>query len=246
MKKAKHIFGHHAVLSLLQHAPQHINIVYLQAKKTDQHINEIINLAKQANVQISYSERDELTNMIGDANHQGVIAAVTRTSYFSESDLWPILDDATTPILLLILDGVQDPHNLGACMRTANAAGAHAVIAPKDRAVGLTPVVCKVASGAAEVTPFIQVSNLARTIAQLKERGVWIYGAVEDAEQNIFKTDLKGNTALVFGAEGTGLRRLTREHCDFTVKIPMVGTVQNLNVSVAAAICLFEVVRQRI
>jgi 23S rRNA (guanosine2251-2'-O)-methyltransferase len=143
------------------------------------------------------------------------------------------------------LDGVQDPHNLGACLRTANAAGVDAVIVPKDRACGLTPVVYKVASGAAEATPFIQVTNLARTLRQIKDLGVWIYGADETAEQTIFQADLKGPCAIVLGAEGEGLRRLTREHCDFLVKIPMSGSVQNLNVSVATGICLFETVRQR-
>jgi 23S rRNA (guanosine2251-2'-O)-methyltransferase len=156
-----------------------------------------------------------------------------------------LLVKLTVPPLLLILDGVQDPQNLGACFRSADAAGVHAIIAPKDKAVGLTPVVSKVACGAMETVPFVQVTNLARTLEMLKELGVWIYGAAGEAEKTIYQTDLKGPAAFVLGSEGDGMRRLTRETCDVLVKIPMFGTVESLNVSVAAGVVLFEAVRQR-
>jgi len=245
MKSIKSIFGYHSVISLLSHTPKHVNCIYLQSKKYDEHSQEILQLAQTHNIPVKYLSRDLLGEMVYHANHQGIVAAVTRTGDYTEEDIKVILNKTDTPPLLLILDGVQDPHNLGACLRTANAAGVHAVIAPKDKACGLTPTVYKVASGAAEVTPFIQVTNLARTMRMLKEFNVWIYGTAEEAKQDIYHVDLKGPVALVLGAEGEGLRRLTREHCDFMIKIPMSGSVPSLNVSVAAGVCLFEAVRQR-
>lgn len=245
MKSTKHIFGYHAVMAVLLQTPKHVTCVYLQNKKQDEHAQEILQLAQTHKVPVEYLSRDRLGEMVYHGNHQGVVAAVTRSGDYTEDDLELILDKITTPPLLLILDGVQDPHNLGACLRTANAAGVHAVIAPKDRACGLTPTVYKVASGAVEATPFIQVTNLARTMRTLKELNVWIYGAAEEGTQSIYQADFKGPVALVFGAEGEGLRRLTRELCDFLVKIPMSGVVPNLNVSVATGVCLFEAVRQR-
>ena len=189
--------------------------------------------------------RQALDRLVQNGNHQGVIAYCKSASTYSEGDLKELLADLKEPAFLLILDGVQDPHNLGACFRSADAAGVHAIIAPKDRSVGLTASVSKVASGAAETVPFVQVTNLARTLEMLKEMGIWIYGAAGEAEQSLFKTDLKGSIALVLGSEGEGLRRLTRDTCDVLVKIPMHGSVSSLNVSAAAAVFLFEAVRQR-
>ena len=180
-----------------------------------------------------------------DARHQGVVARCRAVTVWQEDDLDQLLDGLSVPPLLLVLDGVQDPHNLGACLRSADAAGVHAVIAPRDRAVGLTPVVRKVASGAAETVPFIQVTNLARTLRTLKDKGLWTVGADAEGDGDVFSADLRGPTVLVMGAEGQGMRRLTREHCDLLVRIPMQGTVESLNVSVATGICLFEAVRQR-
>jgi 23S rRNA (guanosine2251-2'-O)-methyltransferase len=245
-KSTKSIFGYHSVISVLAHTPKQVVGIYLQSKKHDEHSQEISQLAQTHNVPVKYVSREYLGEMVYQANHQGVVATVTRISDYTEDDLKVILDNKNIIPFLLILDGIQDPHNLGACLRTASAAGVHAVIAPKDRACGLTPTVYKVASGAVESIPFIQVTNLARTMRMLKESNIWIYGATEEAEQSIYQTDLKGPIALVFGAEGEGLRRLTREHCDFVIKIPMSSAVPNLNVSVATGVCLFEVVRQRI
>lgn len=246
MKTPKLIFGYHSVISMLSHTPKHVVNIYLQSKKHDEHCEEILKFAKTHQIPLKYLARDRLGEMVYHANHQGIVAEVNRAGDYTESDLKVILEKIDTVPLLLILDGIQDPHNLGACLRTANAAGVHAVIAPKDRACGLTPTVYKVASGAVELTPFIQVTNLARTIRMLKEMNIWIYGATEDAKQDIYQIDLKGPAALVFGAEGEGLRHLTRELCDFVIKIPMYGIVSNLNVSVATGVCLFEAIRQRI
>jgi 23S rRNA (guanosine2251-2'-O)-methyltransferase len=245
MKSAKTIFGYHPIMSLLSSTPGHVVCIYLQRKKYDDHSQEVLELAKKNDVFVKYLSRERMDEITRHANHQGVIAEVTRSSEYTEDDLKRILEEAKDPPLLLILDGIQDPHNLGACLRTANAAGVHAVIAPKDKACGLTPTVYKVASGAVEAMPFIQVTNLARTMRMLQELNVWIYGTTEKAEQDIYHVDLKGPVALVLGAEGEGLRRLTLEHCDFAIKIPMTGAVPNLNVSVAAGVCLFEAVRQR-
>lgn len=244
--KYKHIFGFHAVSSLLLHAPEQIQLIYLQNKKYDEHSRTIIKQAKQFNIPIKYLPRDQIGEMVFHANHQGFVAEViTKSNERSENDLESIFTKIKPPYLFLILDGVQDPHNLGACLRTANAAGVTAVIAPKDKAVGLTPAVYKVASGAAEVTPFIQVTNLARSLRLLKDNNVWLYGALAEAKQTIFDMKFSGSTGIILGAEGTGLRRLTRESCDFLMRIPMFGLVSSLNVSVATGICLFETVRQR-
>lgn len=244
-KSIKSIFGYHSVISVLMHTPKHVICIYLQLKKHDEHSQEILKVAQANNIPVEHLSRDRLSEMVYHANHQGVVATVSRASEYTEDDLEIILDKTATPPLLLILDGVQDPHNLGACLRTASAAGVHAVIAPKDRACGLTPTVYKAASGAAEIIPFIQVTNLARTMRTLKDLNIWIYGASEEGAQDIYHVDFKGPVAFVLGAEGEGLRRLTREHCDFIIKIPMMGVVPNLNVSVATGVCLFEAVRQR-
>lgn len=243
MQTSKYIFGQHAVTSFLQSHPEKVIYLHLQTGKTFDGLEKHI---KNKSFKINYMQKEALNLLVGSANHQGIIAEVLEGKQtYSEKDLAQILEAKDSPAFLLILDGVQDPHNLGACLRSANAAGAQAVIAPKDNAVGLTPVVYKVASGAAEVTPFIPVTNLARTLEMIKERGIWLVGLDERADETIFQSDLRIPLALVLGAEGAGLRRLTKDTCDFLVKIPMHGSVPSLNVSVAAGVCLFEVVRQR-
>jgi 23S rRNA (guanosine2251-2'-O)-methyltransferase len=240
------VFGLHAVLALLKKNPERVFQVLIQKERHDQRVLEIINLAQENNITLQECSRTDLENHVGQVSHQGVIAVCHSVESYQESDIDKLLDPLSEPPFLLILDGVQDPHNLGACLRSANAAGVHLVLAPRDRAVGLTPAARKVACGAAEATPFIQVTNLARTIRLLKSRGIWFYGADGESQQSLFATNLKGAVALVLGAEGKGLRQLTRELCDELISIPMSGTVESLNVSVASAVCLFEVVRQRL
>jgi 23S rRNA (guanosine2251-2'-O)-methyltransferase len=244
------IFGLHAVESLLQHQPERImRLCVQQERRNDKKIVALAQIAKQQGLAIEYISRQEIDHLTQAANHQGIVAICAKAHAYAEADLKTLLQQinaANTPAFLLILDGVQDPHNLGACFRSADAAGVHAIIAPKDKSAGITPTVSKVASGAVATIPFIQVTNLVRTLEELKEQGIWIYGAAAEAEQTIYQTDLSGSIALVLGAEGGGLRRLTREHCDGLIKIPMHGSVGSLNVSVATGICLFEVVRQRI
>ena len=240
------IFGVHAVLALLNTQPERVKRLVLLKDRVDQKMQNIIDLADKHHIAIEYAPRHELDRLTNQKNHQGVIAYTELAKTFAESDLESLLDSVSGPLFLLVLDGVQDPHNLGACLRSADAAGVHVVIAPKDKSVGLTPTVAKVASGAAQTVPFVQVTNLARTLRFLKDRNIWIYGAEADADKTLYQTDLKGSIALVLGAEGSGLRRLTREHCDVLVNIPMHGSVSSLNVSVATGVFLFEAVRQRL
>ncbi len=246
MNEKSLLFGIHAVHAVLSTNPKRISRLIVLKERHDAKMQSLLELAKEHQIPVEMTPRHELDRMANHENHQGLIALCKTGSVYSENDLENILDQVSGPILLLVLDGVQDPHNLGACLRSADAAGVHAVIAPKDKSVGMTPTVAKVASGAAESVPFIQVTNLARTLRFLKERNIWIYGADATAEKTLYQTDLTGSVALVLGAEGSGLRRLTREHCDVLVKIPMQGSVSSLNVSVAAGVFLFEVVRQRL
>lgn len=239
------IFGIHAVEAALKKQPERITHLALLHDRQDKKIQAIAELARTHNIRIEFAERQELDRLSNKANHQGAIAFSHVAKKYSESDLDEILENLQEPAFLLILDGVQDPHNLGAILRSADAAGVHAVIAPKDKAVGITGAVSKVACGAAETMPFIQVTNLARTLEQLKERNIWVYGAAGEAETTLYQTKLKGSVAIVLGAEGSGLRRLTRDLCDVLLKIPMHGSVSSLNVSVACGVFLFEVVRQR-
>lgn len=246
----QHTFGLHAVTALLEKQPESINHLYIQKNRHDNKMAALLSVAnKLQHIAIYYVSREELDNLSNTANHQGVIAISTKTHSYSEADLKNIVQNAQNnndgPPLLLILDGVQDPHNLGACFRSADAAGAHALIVPRDKSVGLTPIVAKVACGAVESVPFVQVVNLTRTLKSLKDLGIWIFGADMEAQASLFQTDLSGPIALVLGGEGSGLRRLTREHCDNLIKIPMRGAISSLNVSVATGICLFEVIRQR-
>jgi 23S rRNA (guanosine2251-2'-O)-methyltransferase len=247
MKIAHHvIYGIHAVQAALQRDASNIIEVMIESGRKDARVQVLLDKVAAQHTEVRRVTGKELDALVPDARHQGVVARCRAVTVWQEDDLDPLLDGLSVPPLLLVLDGVQDPHNLGACLRSADAAGVHAVIAPRDRAVGLTPVVRKVASGAAETVPFIQVTNLARTLRMLKDKGLWTVGADAEGDGDVFSADLRGPTVLVMGAEGQGMRRLTREHCDLLVRIPMQGTVESLNVSVATGICLFEAVRQRL
>lgn len=238
------IYGIHAIQAKLKRSPGSVQKIYVLAGKRSVRLESLVGQAKGLQIGISELSRDELDKMVQGGVHQGVVASVraSSSSVVTLDDVY----EKTEKLFLLVLDGVQDPHNLGACLRVADAAGVDAVIAPKDNAVSLTPTVRKVASGAAETVPYIQVTNLARTLQELKDRGIWLYGAAGEAEDTIFDKKLERPLAIVMGAEGKGLRRLTRDHCDFLVKIPMEGSVDSLNVSVATGICCFEVVRQNL
>ncbi len=238
------IYGFHAITSRIRQNPEGVLEIYLQAQRQDPRIRELIKLAEASEVRIIPVEAKRLDGMAGNARHQGVAARVDAARRVQHLD--DVLDTLTEPALLLVLDGVQDPHNLGACLRCADAFGVHAVIAPKDRAVGITATVEKVASGAAETVPYITVTNLSRTLRELQEKGIWVVGAAGDASQDLYSFKHKGALAWVLGAEGEGLRRLTRETCDELVRIPMQGNVESLNVSVSTGICLFEARRQRL
>jgi 23S rRNA (guanosine2251-2'-O)-methyltransferase len=245
MSESTVVFGLHSVRALLQQRPERASLLVLQKGRDDARATELQRLAQAAGVRTEWRDAHELDRLAGNERHQGACLHITVLGPLGEGALDELLDGATAPPLLLVLDGVQDPHNLGACLRTADAAGASAVIVPRDRAAGLTPTVRKVASGAAETMPLIQVVNLARTLRWLKEREIWIVGADDQAPKSLFETPLAGGLALVLGAEGAGLRRLTRESCDLLVAIPMAGAVESLNVSVAAGVLLFEAARQR-
>lgn len=239
------IYGLHTVQMVLQHHPERVRTLLVDASRGDARMQEVLQLAQRAGIAINKVAKDELDKQSGDMNHQGALAHVVPREVEGENALEDLLDALTVPPFLLILDGVTDPHNLGACLRTADAAGAHAVIVPKDRACGLTATVRKVASGAAEVLPFIQVTNLARTLRGLKERGIWCVGLDANTPKSLYQFDLKGPLAIVMGAEGTGLRQLTRDLMDFLALLPMAGAVSSLNVSVSTGIALYEAVRQR-
>ncbi|MDX1250695.1 MAG: 23S rRNA (guanosine(2251)-2'-O)-methyltransferase RlmB [Gammaproteobacteria bacterium] len=239
------MYGLHAVQAALERNPGSITEVWIEKDRKDARVQAVLDAVASHRVEVRKVLRKELDALAPDARHQGVAARMQGKEAGCEEDLEQLLDGLTEPPFLLILDGVQDPHNLGACLRSAAAAGVQALIAPRDRAVGLTPVVRKVASGAAEIVPFIQVTNLARTLRMLKERGIWLVGADADGDGDLFSVDLRGPLAVVMGAEGQGLRRLTKEHCDTLARIPMTGRVESLNVSVATGVFLFEAVRQR-
>ena len=239
------VAGINSVRSALKFGADGVAELWLDRQRRDRRLAELVTLARDSGVTVRQTERHELDRAAGGANHQGVLAWVRTLAARGEHDLDAVLDAIEGPPLLLILDGVTDPHNLGACLRSADGAGAHAVIAPKDKAAGLTPVAVKVASGAAESVPFVQVTNLARTLDALKERGIWLIGTADDAPETLFETDLRGPVGLVLGSEGTGMRRLTRERCDLLARVPMRGRAESLNVSVAAGVCLYEALRQR-
>lgn len=242
--KSELLFGLHAVQSLLKSAPQRVENILVLRTRDDQRIQKILSMVQAQGLPFQLRSRKELDD-ICDGNHQGVIAYAKPGQLYDEDYLYEMLESLNVPPLLLVLDGVTDPHNLGACLRSADAAGVQAVIIPKDNAVGLTEVARKVACGAADTVPLVPVTNLARCLQKLQEKGLWLVGTCGEATQSIFDTALTGPLVIVMGAEGTGMRRLTRENCDYLAFIPMAGSVSSLNVSVAAGICLFEAVRQR-
>jgi 23S rRNA (guanosine2251-2'-O)-methyltransferase len=238
------IFGIHAVQAVLARSPERVLSLYVQNGRADKRLQEVLSLASSASTSVTQRPREELDKMV-EGRHQGVIALVEPAAEFREQDLPDLVAAAGSAALILVLDGVTDPHNLGACLRSADAAGVTAVVAPKDNSVGLGATVFKVACGAADVVPFIQVTNLARSLQQMQQAGIWVVGMAGEAEASLYERDLRGPIAVVMGAEGAGMRRLTRENCDYLAKLPMAGSVSSLNVSVATGVCLFEVVRQR-
>ena len=237
------IFGFHTVLARLRADPKSVLEVFLDDARKDARAKDFAVQVERAGVRLMRVSPSRLEGMAGGGRHQGVVARVQAAT--QKQTLEELLESLQVSPLLLVLDGITDPHNLGACLRVANAAGAHAVIAPKDHAAGINATVSKVASGAAEITPYYMVTNLARTLADLKDRNIWIVGTDERAEKTIFEADLPQSIAWVLGAEGAGMRRLTRDSCDLLARIPMQGQVESLNASVAAGICLFESVRRR-
>ena len=243
MSAPKVLFGFHAVGVRLKTAPRSIVEIYHDPSRRDARMRQFVERAAEAGVRLIEADGVRLAKLAGSHGHQGVAARVEALPQAHSLD--DLLDGIEGPALLLVLDGVTDPHNLGACLRVADGAGAHAVIAPKDHAAGINATVAKVASGAAETVPYFMVTNLARTMNELKERSIWCIGTSDDAPRTIYQTELKGPLALVLGAEGEGMRQLTRKTCDALASIPMRGAVESLNVSVASGICLYEAVRQR-
>ena len=246
MSSPKVLFGFHAVGVRLKTAPQSIIEIYYESSRRDARMRQFIERAKEAGARLIEADSLRIAKLCGSHGHQGVAARVNEVEQVrSLDDLLDQLEADGIAPLLLVLDGVTDPHNLGACLRVADGAGVHAVIAPKDHASGINATVAKVASGAAETVPYFMVTNLARTLKELKERNIWIIGTSGDADKHLYQVDLKGPVALVLGAEGDGMRQLTRKTCDELISIPMQGAVESLNVSVASGVCLYEAVRQR-
>lgn len=239
------IFGLHSVQAALDYSPKKILQAWLDSGRQDKRLSQIIDDLQALGIQPEKVDKKRLDRLADGSNHQGIVVEVEMPGELSESALKTAVENLTGMALFLVLDNVQDPHNLGACLRTADATGVHGVIITKDNATGITPTVCKVASGAAETVPVYQVTNLARTLRWLKDQGIWVMGAAGEATQTAYQTDFKTPMALVLGAEGKGLRRLTREQCDLLVKLPMLGQVESLNLSVATGVLLYEVVRQR-
>jgi len=245
VKQAKEelIYGVHAVESALFNDAGNVIQAWLEPSRQDKRLQKIIELLQQSNIPFEYVDKNTLEKKSKTTRHQGAVIKYKSTGLYTEKELDQFLDK--DDLVVLILDGITDPHNFGACLRTADATGVDCVIIPKDKAVGVTPVVRKVASGAVDTVPIVQVTNLVRSIKKCQDAGVWVYGAAGETDQSIYQTDLKGKTAIVMGAEEKGLRRLTRETCDVLFKIPMQGKVESLNVSVATAVILYEAVRQR-
>ncbi|CAP43048.1 23S rRNA (guanosine(2251)-2'-O)-methyltransferase RlmB [Bordetella petrii] len=243
MASAQVLAGFHAVVARLRHAPESIKDIYVEASRRDKRMLAFLEQAERAGRRVHPVSAERLDGLARGTRHQGVVALAEERLLAVDVD--EVLDTIEGPALLLVLDGVTDPHNLGACLRTADAAGVHAVVAPRDRAVGLNSTVQRVACGAADTVPYITVTNLARTLRGLKERGVWVVGTDDQAAGSLHTVDARQPMAWVMGAEGEGMRRLTRETCDQLVNIPMLGSVESLNVSVASAVCLYESVRQR-
>ena len=243
MSSNKLLFGFHAVTVRLKTAPKSVLEVHVDATRRDARMRQFVARAQEAGARLIDSDDERLRKLCGTDRHQGVVARVEPVALSHSLD--DILDQAEGPPLVLVLDGVTDPHNLGACLRVADGAGAQAVVAPKDHAVGVNATVSKVASGAAETVPYLMVTNLARTLNELKERDIWIVGLADTAPKSFYELSLTGPVAIVLGAEGSGMRQLTARTCDELVHLPMRGAVESLNVSVTAGVCLYEVVRQR-
>ena len=237
------IYGFHAVTAKLRHDPESVKEIMIDATRQDARARDLIKHAELQDVRLIATDGKRLDGMAPGARHQGVVARIEGGRKLAHLD--DVLDTLEEPAFLLILDGVTDPRNLGACLRVADAAGVHAVIAPKDRSAGLTDVAVKTACGAAETVPYVTVTNLARTLRELQEREIWVVGTAGEAEAGLYEAEWPQATAWVLGAEGEGMRRLTRENCDQVVHIPMHGSVESLNVSVAAGVCLFEARRRR-
>ena len=245
MAESTYVFGWHAAMAVLEKASETVIEVWLDQQRDDARVRQLQSQLDRLGIKLQRCDKNQLDDRVNGQTHQGIVLLCKLPRTRSEGSLEDLLADLPHTPLLLILDGVTDPHNLGACLRSADAAGVDAVIIPKDRAVGLTPVVCKVASGAAHCIPVFQVTNLARTLKMLKSRGIWLVGTTGNAEQSIYELDLNGPLGVVMGAEGKGMRRLTEEACDYLANIPMAGHVSSLNVSVATGVVLFEAVRQR-
>lgn len=243
MSQFKLLAGFHAVHARVRQAPGSVREVFVAVERRDKRMLNLMASVQAQGIACHEVDGQRLDQLAQGVRHQGVVALVEPLSLAQDID--EVFDHMQTPAFLLVLDGVTDPHNLGACLRTADAAGVHAVIAPKDRAVGLNAVVERVSCGASQSVPYIMVTNLARQLRDLKDRGVWLIGTDERATQTLHGVDQRGAVAWVMGAEGAGMRRLTRESCDHLVQIPMAGSVESLNVSVATGVCLFETVRQR-
>lgn len=239
------VYGIHAVSALLASQNREVKQLFVCRERQDKRMQALLTTAENHGLQVILLSTQVMNNKFADINHQGVVAVSEKLPHYTERHLPALLEISEKPKLVLILDGVTDPHNLGACLRCANAAGVDFVIIPKDNSASITPVVSKVACGAAETVPLIRVTNLVRSIEVLKQHGVWVYGAAGDAKASLYAVDLTGSVALIMGAEGQGMRRLTKEHCDGLFALPMLGTVSSLNVSVAAGVCLYETVRQR-
>jgi len=246
MADQHYIHGLHAINALLHANHECIKQLFVDNKRSDKRIQEIIQDAERLGVRIIYQARDELDQLAKKGNHQGVVALCDMPKAKQEHFLDALLENPDHPSLFLVLDGVQDPHNLGACLRTADATGVDAVIIPKDRSVTITSTVVKVASGAAYTVPVVSVTNLSRTMTRMQDAGVWFVGTDGASSQTLYELGLTGSIAIVMGAEGSGMRRLTKEKCDYLVQLPMQGTVESLNVSVATGVCLYEVLRQRV
>ena len=243
MSSPRILFGFHAITVRMKTAPKSVIELHVEANRRDARMRSFVDRAREANIKIVETDGERLDKLAGTSRHQGVVARVEFVAMPHSLD--EVVESIEGPPLLLILDGVTDPHNLGACLRVADGAGAHAIVAPKDHAVGVNATVAKVASGAAETVPYIMVTNLARTLNELKDFDIRIIGTSDDAEQDLYDLDLTGPVAFVLGSEGDGMRQLTRKTCDQLVRIPMAGAVESLNVSVAAGVCLFEALRQR-
>jgi 23S rRNA (guanosine2251-2'-O)-methyltransferase len=244
MSSPRVLFGFHAVTVRMKTAPQSILELHVETQRRDARMRSFVERAREAGVKIVDSDSERLDKLAGASRHQGVVARVE--AVVMPHSLDEVIEAVEGPPLILFLDGITDPHNLGACLRVADAAGAHAIVAPKDNAAGINATVAKVASGAAETVPYIMVTNLARAMTEVKEHELMVVGTSDDAEQTLYDLDLTGPVAFVLGSEGDGMRQLTRKTCDRLVRIPMAGAVESLNVSVAAGVCLYEALRQRL